>query len=74
MNRRTLDLLFSAGGVVLGALLLVLGLVLNNQASFAQSYVKDQLTEQNIKFTPAAKHSTAARRPSATPTSTSSST
>ncbi|HEY7627443.1 MAG TPA: hypothetical protein VH761_10260 [Ilumatobacteraceae bacterium] len=54
MNRRTLDLLFSAGGVVLGALLLVLGLVLNNQASFANDYVKDQLSAQKITFTPAA--------------------
>jgi hypothetical protein len=55
MNRRTLDLLFSVGGVVLGALLLVLGLVLNNQADFAKSYVTNQLSEQQIKFTPADK-------------------
>ncbi len=54
MNRRTLDLLFSAGGIVLGALLLVLGLVLNNQANFASGYVKDQLNAQQIKFTPVA--------------------
>ncbi len=54
MNRRTLDLLFSAGGIVLGALLLVLGLVLNNQADFAKSYVTNQLTDQQIKFTPVA--------------------
>ncbi|MEY2443710.1 MAG: hypothetical protein QOE00_290 [Ilumatobacteraceae bacterium] len=54
MNRRTLDLLFSAGGIVLGALLLVLGLVLNNQANFANTYVKDQLTAQKIVFTPVA--------------------
>jgi hypothetical protein len=54
MNRRTLDLLFSAGGVVLGALLLVLGLVLNNQSSFATDYVKNQLSEQKISFTPEA--------------------
>lgn len=53
MNRRTLDLLFSAGGVALGVLLLVLGLVLNNQSSFAKDYVKDQLSEQQITFTPA---------------------
>jgi len=55
MNRRTLDLLFSVGGVVLGALLMVLGLVLNNQADFAKSYVTNQLSEQQIKFTPADK-------------------
>jgi hypothetical protein len=53
MNRRMLDLLFSIGGVLLGVLLLVLGLVLNNQANFAKSYVTDQLSEQQIKFTPA---------------------
>jgi hypothetical protein len=55
MNRRTLDLLFSAGGVVLGVMLLVLGLVLNNQSSFANSYVKNQLSQQKIAFTPADK-------------------
>lgn len=54
MNRRMLDLLFSIGGVLLGVLLLVLGLVLNNQANFAKSYVTNQLTAQQIKFTPAA--------------------
>ena len=54
MNRRMLDLLFSIGGVLLGVLLLVLGLVLNNQANFAKSYVTNQLTEQQIKFTPVA--------------------
>ena len=53
MNRRMLDLLFSIGGVLLGVLLLILGLVLNNQANFAKSYVTNQLTEQQIKFTPA---------------------
>ena len=53
MNRRTLDLLFSAGGILFGALLLVLGLVLNNQANFAKSYVANQLTQQKITFTPA---------------------
>jgi hypothetical protein len=31
----------------------VLGLVLQNQADFAQNYVKNQLTEQKITFTPA---------------------
>ncbi len=54
MKRRTLDIVFSAGGVALAGLLLVLGLVLTNQADFAKSYVKDQLTEQKISFTPAA--------------------
>ncbi len=50
MKRRTLDLLFSVGGVLLGLLLLILGLVLKDQASFAKDYVKDQLSEQQITF------------------------
>ncbi len=53
MKRRTLDILFSVGGVGLAALLLVLGVVMTSNANFAKSYVKDQLTQQNIKFTPA---------------------
>jgi hypothetical protein len=55
MKRRTLDTLFSAGGFALAALLLVLALVLNSNANFAKTYVKDQLTEQKISFTPADK-------------------
>ncbi len=53
MKRRTLDLLFSAGGVLFAVVLLVLGLVLQNQADFATTYVKDQLGAQQI-FLPAA--------------------
>ena len=37
MKRRTLDLLFSGGGVLFAILFLVLGLVLQNQAVFANS-------------------------------------
>ncbi|MGZ4684107.1 MAG: hypothetical protein ACXWA3_16835 [Acidimicrobiales bacterium] len=55
MKRRTLDIVFSAGAVLLAGLLLVLGLVLQNQADFAKSYVKDQLTQQKITFTPVDK-------------------
>ena len=55
MKRRTLDIVFSAGAVLLAGLLLVLGLVLQNQADFAKSYVKDQLVQQRITFTPADK-------------------
>jgi hypothetical protein len=47
-----LDFIFSIGGLVLAGLLLVLGLVLQNQADFAKSYVKDQLSAQKITFTP----------------------
>jgi hypothetical protein len=52
MKRRTLDIVFSVGGVLLAGLLLVLGLVLQNQADFAKTYVHNQLAEQKIVFTP----------------------
>lgn len=51
MKRRTLDILFSAGGALLAIALLVLSLVLFNQASFAKDYVRDQLSQQQIYFT-----------------------
>ena len=35
MKRRTLDILFSAGGLALAALLLVLGFVMQSNANFA---------------------------------------
>ena len=54
MKRRTLDLLFSAGAIALAGLLVVLGLVMTSNANFAQGYVRDQLTQQHITFTPAA--------------------
>lgn len=53
MKRRTLDIAFSVGGLLFGVLLLVLGLVLTNQANFAEDYVTEQLSEQQIAFTPA---------------------
>jgi hypothetical protein len=52
MKRRTLDIAFSVGAVALAGLLLVLGFVLQDQADFAKSYVKDQLAQQQITFTP----------------------
>ena len=55
MRRSTLDVVFSTGGLLLAGLLLVLGLVLQNQANFAKNYVTDQLTAQKIVFTPADK-------------------
>ena len=54
MKRRTLDIIFSVGGVVLAMLLLVLGLVLRSNGVFAQNYVHDQLSQQKITFTPVA--------------------
>ena len=50
MKRRTLDVLFSAGGIALAGLLLVLGLVMTSNANFAKGYVKDQLSQQHITF------------------------
>jgi hypothetical protein len=50
MKRRTLDFLFSAGGIALAVLLLVLGLVMTSNANFSKNYVKDQLSQQNITF------------------------
>jgi hypothetical protein len=54
MTRRTLDLIFATGGLLVAILVLVLGLVLQNQADFAKNYVHDQLAQQKITFTPAA--------------------
>jgi len=53
MKRRTLDILFSAGGMVLAALLVIAGVVLTTNANFANDYVTDQLTAQKITFKPA---------------------
>jgi hypothetical protein len=54
MKRRTLDIILSTVGLVLTVLLAVMGLVLRSNATFAQNYVHDQLTAQQITFTPAA--------------------
>ena len=54
MKRRTLDLLFSVGGVALAGLLLMLGMVMLSNANFAKTYVTTQLNEQNITFKTAA--------------------
>lgn len=55
MKRRTLDILFSIGGLGLAVLLLVVGIVLTTNANFASNYVHDQLSQQNITFKPADK-------------------
>ena len=52
MTRRTLDLLFAVGGLILAVLVLVLGLVLQNQADFAHDSVEAQLSAQQIFFPP----------------------
>ncbi len=55
MKRRTLDFIFSGGGLLLAILLLILGFVLADQAAFAEDYVKEQLSEQRITFAEADK-------------------
>jgi len=50
MKRRTLDILFSIGGVAIAGLLLIAGLVLTQNANFANNYVHDQLAQQQIFF------------------------
>jgi hypothetical protein len=52
MKRRTLDILFSIGGLGLAGLLLIVGIVFTSNASFANDYVKQQLSQQNINFKP----------------------
>ena len=55
MKRRTIDLVVSAGGMLLAAILLVGGLVLTSNANFAKNYVHDQMVQQQITFTAADK-------------------
>jgi hypothetical protein len=55
MKRRTLDIMFSVGGLGLAVLLLALGLVLGNRAAFASDYVRTQLSQQDIQFPTADK-------------------
>ena len=50
MKRRTLDIMFSVGGLVLAGLLVAIGVVLTSNANFANNYVRDQLSQQNITF------------------------
>ena len=50
MKRRTLDLLFSIGGIGLAGLLLIIGVVMSSNADFSSKYVTDQLAQQKITF------------------------
>lgn len=52
VKRRTLDIIISTGGLGIAALVLVLGLVLANEAAFSRDYVEEQLREQRITFAP----------------------
>ncbi len=55
MTRRHLDFIFAGGGALFAILLLVFGLVMKDQADFADSYVRDQLGQQKITFAAADK-------------------
>ncbi len=46
-------MIFSAGGVAVAILLVLLGFVFKTNADFADSYVHDQLAQQKISFTAA---------------------
>jgi len=50
MKRKTRDILFSAGGLLLAGLLLATGLMLTSSANTAKTYVREQLGRQNITF------------------------
>ena len=50
MKRRTLDILFSIGGIGLAGLLLIIGVVMSSNADFSADYVTDQLEQQRITF------------------------
>jgi len=55
MQRKTLDVMFSVGGLFVAALLLVMGVVLTGNANFAKNYTHDQLAAEQISFKPADK-------------------
>jgi hypothetical protein len=55
MKRRTLDLILAGGGLMVAALLLALGFAISSQYTFAQDYVKEELSAQKITFTAADK-------------------
>jgi hypothetical protein len=48
MKRRTLDIIFAGGGLLVAVILVGLGFALLTQYTFAQDYVKEELSAQNI--------------------------
>jgi hypothetical protein len=52
MRRRTFDLIASLGGLALAVVLLVLGVLFQQNANFAHDNVKDQLRQQQVSFPP----------------------
>jgi hypothetical protein len=55
MQRRTLDIIVSAGGLGIVLLLIVGAVIMRQQSNFAKDTVHDQLAEQKIAFTSADK-------------------
>jgi hypothetical protein len=55
MQRRTLDIIVSLGGLGLVILLVVGGFVLRDQGNFSKDYVQRELSDQQITFTAADK-------------------
>jgi len=55
MKRRTLDLFFASGGLVVAVLLAILGLGIQTQYQFATDYAATELASQKITFTAADK-------------------
>src|SRR3972149_5752572 len=51
MQRKTLDIILSIGGIGLAGLLVIVAVVLTTEANFSKNYVKDQLSQQKITFT-----------------------
>jgi hypothetical protein len=52
MRRRTFDLIASLGGLALAVVLLVLGVLFQQNADFAKENVEDQLRQQQVFFPP----------------------
>jgi len=51
MKRRTLDIIFAAGGIAVALILVVLGAFVYGQYQFSTNYVKQELSAQKITFT-----------------------
>jgi hypothetical protein len=58
MKRRTLDIFFAGGGLLVAILLVGLGFAMTSQYQFAADYAKTELSAQKITFTPADKLTT----------------
>ena len=54
MKRRSFDIILAGGGLMVAVLLLALGIAAYGQYTFAQNYVKEELSAQKIVFTPVA--------------------